>query len=123
MISNIIFKLFFFRYFLVTLNPDDYKLELNKCVKENTGFISNDLLLKFREPNLSVLRNAQYIISTYEKFQQSLEKWIEYLCEQIFESFNLSKLKNYCSALFILFALKSDVKDTLLVPWKNMAKR
>ena len=47
-------------------------------------------MLKFREPGLSVLQNAQHIISTYEKFEPSLEKWIEYLCEHIFESVNLS---------------------------------
>ena len=52
---------------------------------ENLDFLSNDSLLKFGEPGLPVLRNAQHIISTYEKFPPSLEKWIEYLCEHMFE--------------------------------------
>ena len=82
--------MFFSLYFLVTLDLHNFKLELSKCLKENTEFISNDLLLNFREPGLSVLRNAHHIISTYKKFKPSLEKWIEYLCEYVFESFNLS---------------------------------
>ena len=65
-------------------------MELRKCVKENIEFISNDPLLKFGEPGLSVLRNKQHIISTYEKCEAILEKWIEYLCGYMFESVNLS---------------------------------
>ena len=61
-------------YFLVTFNPVDFKLEISKCMQENIGVTSNDPLVKFREPGLSVLQNAQHIISTYEKFQTSLEK-------------------------------------------------
>ena len=50
------------------------------------------MIPKFRETGLSVSRNAQNLISTYEKFEPSLEKWIEYLCENMFV--NLSFMSN-----------------------------
>ena len=74
-------------------------------------------MLKFRESGLSVLRNAQHIISTYEKFQPSLEKWIEYICEHIFESFNLFFMSDLKKEL-LFSTLKNNIKDTLLVQWR-----
>ena len=74
-------------------------------------------MLKFRESGLSVLRNAQHIISTYEKFQPSLEKWKEYICEHIFEPFNLFFMSDLKKEL-LFSTLKNNIKDTLLVQWK-----
>ena len=101
-------------YFLVTFNPVDFKLEISKCMQEKIGVKSNDPLVKFKEPGLSVLQNAQHIISTYEKFQTSLEKSINYLCEHMLELVDLRfmpylKIESFFSTFHTLYT-KNDMK-------------